>query len=71
MVDLNKEGYCKGCRSKPCQCKRLAHAREHGSRRCIVCEQELGLRGGYGGTDMCGPCCTGEAETLEDQFIEW
>lgn len=32
---------------------------------CEVCGMPLMQRGGYGGvTRMCGPCTTGEAETL-------
>lgn len=38
---------------------------------CQVCEQELGIPGGYAGTGMCGPCCTGDASTLEEKFEEW
>jgi len=69
--NVDKDGFCKGCGTKPCMCEELAHARKHGAKRCIVCDQELGLRGGYAGTGMCGPCCTGEAETLEEKFTEW
>ncbi len=39
--------------------------------RCISCETELGIPGGFGGTGLCGPCCTGESETLEDKFRDW
>jgi hypothetical protein len=39
--------------------------------RCRACEQPLFKKGGYGGTGMCGPCCTGEAETLEEVGISW
>lgn len=38
---------------------------------CEVCKQKLGISGGYGGTGMCGPCCTGESETLEEKFETW
>ena len=31
---------------------------------CEVCEAPLMSRGGYGGTGMCGPCTTGEADTI-------
>ncbi len=33
---------------------------------CEVCEAPLMSDGGYGGTGMCGPCTTGEAETVLD-----
>ena len=32
--------------------------------KCAVCETALTSPGGYGGTGMCGPCTTGEAETV-------
>lgn len=71
-LKVDKEGFCLGvCGSKPCYCKELAHARNHGARECITCGQELYLRGGYGGTDLCGPCCTGESETLEEAGVKW
>ncbi len=38
---------------------------------CEVCEQPLGLTGGYSGTGLCGPCCTGEAETAEEKYETW
>ena len=34
---------------------------------CIVCGTSLGITGGMGGTGMCGPCCTGEAATLDER----
>lgn len=39
--------------------------------RCIVCEQELGIKGGCAGTGMCGPCCTGEAAMLDEKGESW
>jgi hypothetical protein len=39
--------------------------------RCITCDNRLGKPGGYGGTGMCGPCCTGEAETVEEYGETW
>lgn len=41
------------------------------SSHCIVCEQELGILGGMAGTGMCGPCCTGEAETTDEFGDTW
>lgn len=32
--------------------------------KCICCEQPLLQPRGYAGTDMCGPCTTGEADTI-------
>ncbi len=31
--------------------------------RCESCREPLLERGGFHGTDLCGPCCTGEART--------
>ena len=39
--------------------------------RCIVCETALSVKGGYGDTDMCGPCATGEVETLSEFGATW
>lgn len=36
-----------------------------------ACETQLGIKGGMAGTGLCGPCCTGEAETLEDFGLDW
>ena len=38
---------------------------------CIVCECDLTIPGGYDQTGLCGPCCTGEAETLEERGVTW
>lgn len=38
---------------------------------CMVCGQPLGIEGGMADTDMCGPCCTGEAETLSEFGETW
>jgi hypothetical protein len=38
---------------------------------CVVCLQPLGIPGGMGGTGLCGPCCTGEAATLEERGETW
>jgi hypothetical protein len=35
--------------------------------KCVSCEQNLPL---WPETNMCGPCTTGEAETLLDEFHE-
>lgn len=39
--------------------------------RCLACDCQLGLVGGFGGTRMCGPCATGEAKTLEEFGETW
>ena len=31
---------------------------------CDVCDEELLQEGGYAGSGMCGPCCTGDAGTI-------
>ena len=33
---------------------------------CTACGTPLLQRGGYGGTGLCGPCCTGEADTVDE-----
>ena len=38
---------------------------------CIVCETPLGIPGGMSETGMCGPCCTGESETLDEFGDTW
>jgi hypothetical protein len=38
---------------------------------CDSCGQPLYVDGGYGGTGLCGPCCTGEASTLDEMGDEW
>lgn len=63
--------FCQNCGCSPCQCEKLAYARKYGAKKCDACDTELFLRGGYSGTDLCGPCCTGEAATLEEAGIEW
>lgn len=39
--------------------------------RCMVCDCELTIAGGYYGTGMCGPCCTGESATLAEKGTHW
>lgn len=51
--------------------KPAARKREAALGTCIVCAQPLGIPGGYGETDMCGPCATGEAATLEERGETW
>ena len=38
---------------------------------CESCEQPLGIEGGMGGLGMCGPCVTGEAETIDECGETW
>ena len=38
---------------------------------CETCGTSLFVPMGYAGTDLCGPCCTGEAATLEEMGAEW
>jgi hypothetical protein len=38
---------------------------------CEVCKTALSKSGGYANSGMCGPCCTGEAETLEEFGETW
>lgn len=39
--------------------------------KCETCETQLGIVGGMGGTELCGPCCTGESETLTEIGESW
>ena len=39
--------------------------------KCTSCDTELGIKGGMGGTDLCGPCCTGESETIDERGETW
>jgi len=38
---------------------------------CDVCGTALTFPGGYSGTDLCGPCCCGESELIEERGITW
>ena len=42
---------------------------DHG--KCDVCDTPLGIPNGMAETGLCGPCCTGEAETLEEFGDTW
>ena len=39
-----------------------AMANDYGN--CSVCDESLLQAGGYADSGMCGPCCTGEADTF-------
>jgi len=39
--------------------------------RCTSCGMSLGLKNGMSGTGLCGPCCTGESETLYEKGETW
>lgn len=39
--------------------------------KCQTCDQPLGKPGGYADTDLCGPCCTGEALTFSEFGETW
>jgi hypothetical protein len=41
------------------------------SMTCDACGTALTFPGGYSGTDLCGPCCCGESELLEERGITW
>ena len=41
------------------------------NRKCCVCGQRLGIPGGMANTGMCGPCCTGEADSIEEIGETW
>jgi hypothetical protein len=57
---------CKKCKCVPCRCEQIAIARKIGATHCDSCGVKLIDRGGYAGTDLCGPCCTGEADTIDE-----
>lgn len=59
--------------SKRKKTRALNTGHERGTRfgTCEVCGTELYKRGGYADTGMCGPCCTGESETLEERGETW
>ncbi len=46
-------------------------AKSEGLGKCEVCDQPLGKRGGYEDSGMCGPCCTGEADTHSEFGVSW
>ena len=39
--------------------------------KCIVCKTALTKEGGYENTDMCGPCATGESDTINEIGRTW
>lgn len=39
--------------------------------KCDSCGTPLGIPGGMAGTGLCGPCCTGESETLDEKGDSW
>ena len=55
--------------------KRKKHKRptyeDDGCPRCEVCDTPMTKLKGYAGTGMCGPCCTGEAATLDEFGDTW
>lgn len=60
------KGFCNKCNCKPCRCVELEAARNHGSTHCESCGCRLIMRGGYSGTGLCGPCCTGDSDTIDE-----
>jgi hypothetical protein len=45
--------------------------KDYGFGVCESCGQPLDKTGGMAGTGLCGPCCTGESETLGEIFETW
>jgi len=39
--------------------------------RCISCTAPLGMPGGCGDTDLCGPCCHGEESMVMEKWVSW
>lgn len=39
--------------------------------RCAACHQALGKAGGFEGSGLCGPCATGDAESLDEKGETW
>lgn len=55
--------------------KQLTRSKRRGKRKenfgdCLSCGVPLLERGGFHGTQLCGPCCTGEARTAGMLSIE-
>ena len=59
----------RSCKRKQKQQRRKPPPSDAG--RCEGCDQPLGIPGGYAGTGLCGPCCTGEAETFTERWETW
>ena len=38
---------------------------------CSCCGAKFTIPGGYYGTGMCGPCCTGESELAGNRGTKW
>ena len=51
--------------------KRKDRTAGHTAGYCVVCDIQLTKIGGYEQTDMCGPCCTGEAATFSEMGETW
>lgn len=44
---------------------KMARNTRRSNGHCEVCRTYLLQPGGYCGTGLCGPCCTGEADTVD------
>ena len=51
--------------------KRKQEEPNDGEIECISCGQPLIIPGGMAGTGLCGPCCTGDASTIEEMGETW
>lgn len=61
-----------GCRMHPDKKKeRGTQVVGNGFGLCDSCETPLFIKGGMAGTGLCGPCCTGESETLNEMGDTW
>ncbi len=40
-------------------------------KKCMSCGAELTIPGGYAGSGLCGPCCTGDSSTLDEFGETW
>ena len=49
----------------------MNNPKESESEKCASCSTPLGIPGGMGETGLCGPCCTGEAETISERGETW
>lgn len=49
----------------------MSKKKERGFGTCVVCGQPLLQRGGFANTGMGGPCCTGEADTIDEVTEEY
>jgi hypothetical protein len=68
---LTAPGKMKAAAHREREQSRADHEPGGTSMTCISCETNLTFPGGYAGTDLCGPCCCGEAALLAERGETW